>query len=300
MIVLIAGATGLIGKELVRQCQESDIEVHYLTTRKEKIEQQAQYRGFYWNPNSGEIDTAAFEGVSAIINLAGASVSERWTDAYKTEILQSRIKSAELLYQTLSSIEHQITQYISSSGISIYPSDKQKHYTEESPAVSDAFLGKVVVAWEAAADQFASLPMRVAKVRTGIVLDNEGGALPKIVKPISMGVGAPLGDGQQWQSWIHIKDIAAIYVFLLKHKLSGVYNGVAPSPVTNEKMTKVIASHLKKRLWMPKVPAFALRLLLGEMGSLVLESQLVGAQKLEAEGFQFQFVNLEQAIEDLL
>lgn len=300
MKILIAGATGLIGKELVRQCHEKNWVVHYLTTRKEKIENRPNYQGFYWNPSAGEIDKAAFEGVSTIINLAGAPVSERWTEAYKTKILESRIMTAALLFNSVKSIEHNITQYISSSGISIYPSSKHKHYTEESEEVSDAFLGKVTVEWEAAADQFSELGISVAKVRTGIVLAPDGGALPKITKPIVMGVGSALGDGQQWQSWIHIEDIAGIFLFILNNKLSGVFNGVAPSPVTNEKMTKAIATYLKKPLWMPKVPAFALKLLLGEMGSLVLESQLVGAQKIEAEGYLFHYVNFEKAIEDLL
>ena len=172
---------------------------------------------------------------SAIINLAGASVSERWTDAQKTRILESRVMTAALLFNSVKSIKHNIVQYISSSGISIYPSSKHKHYTEESTARSDAFLGRVTIEWEAAADQFSELGIDVAKVRTGIVLAKNGGALAKIVKPISIGVGSALGDGQQWQSWIHLEDIAGIFLFILNNKLSGVYNGGAPSPVTNEK-----------------------------------------------------------------
>lgn len=300
MKILIAGATGLIGQELVRQCHEAKIPIHYLTTRKNKIEQKPNYKGFYWNPNLGEIDMAAFEGVTAIVNLAGASVSERWTAKHKIRIMESRIMTAALLFDSVKSIHHNISQYISSSGISIYPSSKNRLYSEEDTAVSDSFLGKVTVDWEAAADQFTELNLGVAKVRTGIVLAANGGALPKIAKPITMGVGSLLGDGQQWQSWIHIEDIAGIFMFLLKEQLSGVFNGVAPSPVTNEKMTKAIATHLKKPLWLPKVPAFALKLILGEMGSLVLESQLVGAKKIEAEGYSFHYVNLEKAIEDLL
>jgi hypothetical protein len=156
------------------------------------------------------------------------------------------------------------------------------------------------VDWEAAADQFSSLNIPVTKVRTGIVLSNDGGALPQITNPVKMGVGAALGSGEQWQSWIHIEDIAGIYLFLLKHTLSGVYNGVAPGPVTNSKMTRIIASHLNKPLWLPKVPKFALKLLLGEMGALALESQLVSAAKIEEAGFRFHYVNLEKAVEDLL
>jgi len=300
MKILIAGATGLIGTELVRQCHEVAISIHYLTTRKEKIKNSPNYKGFYWNPAQGEIDITAFEGVSAIVNLAGASVSKRWTQAHKVAILESRVQSATILFQTLSKIEHSVTQYISASGISCYPSSKNKLYSEDTPQLSTTFLGKVTVEWEAAANQFLALNIKVAKVRIGLVLDNEQGALPKIVKPIRIGVGAALGSGNQWQSWIHTKDIAGIFLWLLQQQLSGVFNGVAPNPMTNQKMTQIIAFKLKKTLRLPKVPPFVLKLLLGEMGALALESQLVSAKKILASGYHFQYVNLEKAIEDLL
>ncbi len=300
MRILIAGATGLIGKELVRQCHEAKISVHYLTTSKPKILQQEHYRGFYWNPEKNEIDSAAFDGITAIVNLAGATVAKRWTPTYKKIILESRIKAAQILYGSLQKIKHEVTQYISASGISIYPSSTQHLYNEEESQVSDSFLAKVTVDWEAAANQFETLNIKVAKLRTGIVLGSEEGALPKIAKPIKMGVGALLGRGDQWQSWIHIKDIAGIYLLLLTNQCSGVFNGVGPSPVTHKKMIQIIADHLHKRLWLPKIPGFMIKLLLGEMGTLVLESQLVSAQKIIEAGYHFHYVNLEKAIEDLL
>jgi uncharacterized protein len=300
MKILIAGATGLIGKELVRQCHESKISVHYLTTGKSKILQQEHYHGFYWNPEQNEIDSAAFDGITAIINLAGATVARRWTPTYKKIILESRIKAARIIFESLQQIEHEVTQYISASGISIYPTSSQHLYTEKDLRISDSFLGKVTVEWEAEANQFEILNIKVAKVRTGIVLSGEEGALPKIARPIKMGLGALLGDGDQWQSWIHIKDIAGIYLLLLTNQCSGVFNGVGPSPVSHKKMTQIIAAHLHKRLWLPKIPGFMIKLLLGEMGTLVLESQLVGAQKIVEEGYRFRYVNLEKAIKDLL
>ncbi len=300
MKILIAGATGLIGKELVRQCHEAQISVHYLTTRKGQITSRENYNGFYWNPSANEIDPGAFDGIDAIVNLAGATVSKRWTEKYKKEIIESRIQTASILFETVKKHGIPISQYISASGISIYPSSKTQLYSETDRQISESFLGKVVVDWEAAADQFAALNIPVTKVRTGIVLSNDGGALPQITKPVKMGVGAALGSGEQWQSWIHIEDIAAIYLFLLKHTLSGVFNGVAPGPVTNSKMTKIIASHLNKSLWLPNIPKFALKLLLREMGALALESQLVSAGKIEEAGYRFHYVNLEKAIEELL
>lgn len=206
----------------------------------------------------------------------------------------------ELLYETLKNIDHNIEHFISASGINIYPNSKTKLYTEESEEVDDSFLAKVVVAWEKAALKFKDLGMEVSKVRTGMVLAKDKGAFPKLVEPIKLGVGAPLGSGEQWQSWIHIKDIAGIYLFLLKNQLEGKYNAVAPNPAQNKKMVRMIASRLDSPLWLPNIPAFALKLLLGEMSVLVLEGQLVSSKKIEQLGYHFKFYNLENALQDLL
>jgi uncharacterized protein (TIGR01777 family) len=298
--VLITGATGLIGSELVRQCHNEGIAVNYLTTSKEKIEKSENYKGFYWNPKKGEIDIEAFDGVTAIINLVGASISKCWTKQYKKIILDSRVESINLLYDTLQNIDHNIVHFITASGVGVYPNSKTKLYTEEDNEIDDTFLAEVVVAWETAAAKFKNSGMEVSKVRTGVVLAKEEGALPKLIKPIKFGVGAPLGSGDQWQSWIHIQDIAGIYLFLLKNQLEGKYNAVAPNPVQNKKMTKMIASKLDSPLWMPNIPAFTLKLLLGEMSVLVLEGQLVSSHKIEQLGYQFKFYNLENALQDLL
>jgi len=298
--VLITGATGLIGSELVRQCHNEGIAVNYLTTSKEKIEKSENYKGFYWNPKKGEIDIEAFDGVTAIINLVGASISKCWTKQYKKIILDSRVESINLLHDTLQNIDHNIVHFITASGVGVYPNSKTKLYTEEDNEIDDTFLAEVVVAWETAAAKFKNSGMEVSKVRTGVVLAKEEGALPKLIKPIKFGVGAPLGSGDQWQSWIHIQDIAGIYLFLLKNQLEGKYNAVAPNPVQNKKMTKMIASKLDSPLWMPNIPAFTLKLLLGEMSVLVLEGQLVSSHKIEQLGYQFKFYNLENALQDLL
>lgn len=298
--VLITGATGLIGSELVRQCLAEGIAVNYLSTSREKIESTQNYKGFYWNPQKGEIDLHAFNGATAIINLVGASIARPWTKRHKDVILESRIGAINLLRDTLLKIDHSIVHFISASGISIYPNSKTKLYTEESKAVDNTFLSKVVVAWEAAANQFKTMGMEVSKVRTGVVLSSNEGALPKLVKPIKWGLGAPLGSGEQWMSWIHIEDIAGMYLFLLKNQLEGKYNAVAPNPVQNKKMTKMIAAKLNSPLWMPNIPAFAIKLLLGEMSVLVLEGQLVSSQKVEQLGYHFKYYNLENALLDLL
>lgn len=300
MKVLITGATGLVGAELVKQCQEEGILVHYFTTRKEKIESRPNYTGFYWDPNTLEIDKAAFEGVSAIIHLAGATISKRWTSQYKKEILKSRTQTAQLLFDSLKNENHSITHFISASGISIYPNSEINLYTEESDEIDSSFLAKVVMTWEEAGNQFRDLGMDVALIRTGMVLAKKQGVLPKLVKIIKLGLGAPLGNGAQWQSWIHIEDIAGIFRFVLNNELEGIYNAVAPNPVTNTKLTRYLANLLEAPLWLPKTPAFLLKLVLGEMSVLALEGQLVSSKKIEESGYRFRFSNLELALKDLL
>lgn len=300
MKILIAGATGLIGRALVLQCLEEKISVNYLTTNKQKLESKEGYNGFYWNPEDGEIDLSAFEGVDAIINLAGSSIAQRWTKKRRLAIMQSRVETAAFLFSTLQKIPHTVSHYISASGISGYPSSYDRLYYETYEPMATTFLGEVVTRWEASADAFLTLGMKVTKVRTGIVLSEKGGALPKILKPIKMGFGSPLGNGEQWQSWIHERDMAGIYLFLLKNSLAGVYNATSPNPVTNKKMVQILANHYNKSIWLPNVPEFLLRWLLGDMAAVILESQLVSAEKLIEAGFQFQFVNLEHALEDLL
>ncbi len=298
--VLITGATGLIGSKLAKTCLHAGIEVNYLTTSKEKIEKTEKYKGFYWNPKEGKIDSEAFEGVTAIINLVGATIAKRWTSSYKKVIIESRVESMKLIYNTLENIEHDVSHFISASGVNIYPNSETKLYTEESEEVDDNFLAKVVVAWEKAASKFKNLGMEVTKVRTGMVLAKNDGALPKLVQPIKLGLGAPLGDGNQWQSWIHIDDIVGIYMFILQNQIEGIFNAVAPNPIQNKKLTKLIANHYGNPLWLPNVPAFALKLVLGEMYVLVVEGQLVSSKKIEELGYRFKFYNIEPALQDLL
>lgn len=300
MRVLITGATGLIGSRITQLCHEKGIKVNYFTTSKDKIESKPNYRGFYWNPREKELDPEAFKGVTAIINLVGESIAQRWTSEQKKKIVNSRVETAALLFNSLQHNDHHITHFISASAIGIYPSSLEKLYTEENTGVDDSFVGEVVVKWEEAADNFRDLGMDVAKIRIGLVLAEDGGILEKLKEPANFNVGAPLGSGKQWQSWIHINDIAGIFLFTLENKLEGIYNAVAPNPVTNKELVHQVASKMGKSVWLPNVPAFALKLILGEMSRLVLSSQLVCSNKIEEEGYQFEFTNLPKALEDLM
>jgi uncharacterized protein len=299
MRVLITGATGLIGKAITNLCLEENIEVNYLTTSLTKIENKPHYKGFYWNPIEGDIDINCLLEVDAIIHLAGATIAKRWTPSYKTEIIESRVLSGNLLFNTLQKNEHKVKHFITASGVDIYPDSLDKIYDESENETNDTFLGNVVVRWEEVADKFSMADIKVTKLRTGMVLDSTEGALPQIAKPIKLGFGAALGSGNQWQSWIHIDDIAALYMFIIKNKLEGTYNAVSPNPVTNEELTKAIAKQLKKPLWLPNVPAFVLKLILGEMSLLLFGSKKASSNKIQQAGFQFKYPDLEAALKDL-
>ncbi len=298
--LLITGATGLVGKALVKKCLAHGDTVHYLTTRKSKIKSEANYKGFYWNPQKNTIDTACFDGVEVVINLAGSSIAQRWTKAAKASILSSRTNALELIHSSIEAHKFPIQQIISASAIGIYPDSKTRYYEEEFQGTDASFLRTVVKSWEGSLKPFQSLGIKTTAVRIGIVLDAKEGALPKIMGPIKQYIGSALGTGEHWQSWIHIDDLVRLFRFVLESKLEGVYNAVAPNPVQQKDLVKSIAKIIKRPLFFPKVPEFALQMLLGEMSAIALESQRVCSKKIEDAGFQYQYHELDVALENLL
>ena len=300
MTVLITGATGLVGQELVNLLLQNGHNVHYLSTSKSKLVTNTNYKGFYWNPKKAEIDTNALTDVEVIIHLAGANVAKKWTTAYKEEIIESRVLSTQLLYQTLQKNSHQVKQIISASAVGIYPDSLTEIYHETDLDIDVSFLGNVVKQWENEVSQFEKLEIIVSKIRIGIVLAKNGGALQEMAKPIKYGVGAAFGSGEQYQSWIHVQDLVAIFQFVMENQLAGIYNGVAPYPVTNSELTKAIAKTLGKPLFLPNIPKFVMKLILGEMHQILFSSQHVSCRKLLDENFQFKFASLDKALNDLL
>ena len=300
MTVLITGATGLVGQELVNLLLQNGHNVHYLSTSKSKLVTNTNYKGFYWNPKKAEIDTNALTDVEVIIHLAGANVAKKWTTAYKEEIIESRVLSTQLLYQTLQKNSHQVKQIISASAVGIYPDSLTDIYHETDLDIDVSFLGNVVKQWENEVSQLEKLEIIVSKIRIGIVLAKNGGALQEMAKPIQYGVGAAFGSGEQYQSWIHVQDLVVIFQFVMENQLAGVYNGVAPYPVTNSELTKAIAKTLGKPLFFPNIPKFVMKLILGEMHQILFSSQHVSCRKLLDENFQFKFASLDKALNDLL
>ena len=298
--VLITGATGLVGKALVKKCLQNGFNVHYLTTRKSKIKLQENYKGFYWNPQLEIIDISCFEGVNIIINLAGSSIAQRWTKAYKSLILSSRKKALELLHSSIETHDFPVKHIISASAIGIYPDSKTRYYEEDFQGTDISFLRTVVRSWEGALKAFNALGVKTTALRIGIVLDKHEGALPKISGPIKGYIGSALGSGDQWQSWIHIDDLVRMFMFVLDSSLEGVFNAVAPNPVQQKDFVKSVANVLKRPIFFPKVPEFILNFALGEMSAIALESQRVSAQKIQDLGFEYDFHELDAALDDLL
>jgi uncharacterized protein (TIGR01777 family) len=299
MRVLIAGATGLIGKPLVAALLERGDEVLYLTTSRDKTRSIAGAQGFYWDPKNHFCPKEALENVTVVINLAGASVASPWTKKHKTQILQSRLDSAKALKLAMKNYDTPL-HYIGASGISGYASSYSLNYNDQDQIFGSGFLAEVVRQWETATHKGHRKNVTTTAVRTGLVLAREGGVLPQIIRPIKWGVGAVLGSGKQHQSWIHIDDLVGVYLWIIDKKLSGNINAVAPEPVTQEKMTQVLAQHLRSPLWLPAVPAFVLRTFLGERSALVLDSQWVIPEVLTRAKFAFKFSNLRHAVTDLL
>jgi len=300
MKVLITGATGLIGQELTDLLLQNNHTVHYLTTSPLKIQNKSNYFGFYWNPQEGKIDENCLDGVDAIVHLAGASISKRWTNSYKQELIESRVLSANLLFSLLKKAPHQVQHFISASGTAIYPDSSTAIYDESSKEIDTTFLGHVVVKWEESADQFHLLNLKVTKLRTGVVFSNKGGALLEMMKPIQMYVGSGFGSGKQMQSWIHLTDVAQLYYFVLQNQIEGVVNAVSPNPVTNQEQTKILAKFLKRPLWLPNVPQFVMKLILGEMHILLFNNKNILPKRALELGFKFQFPSLDKALQNLI
>ncbi|MEO0037444.1 MAG: hypothetical protein RIQ59_655 [Bacteroidota bacterium] len=300
MKILITGATGLIGQELTNLLLQEEHIVHYLTTRPFKSHRRHNYFGFSWNPKAGKIDENCLIGVDVIIHLAGASISQKWTPQYKKELVESRIQSAELLFQLLSNNPNQVKLFISASGTAIYPDSDSAIYDEEANASDRSFLGQLVEKWEASADQFKLLNIKVTKMRTGIVFSNKKGALREMIKPIKMFVGTGFGNGKQLQSWIHIKDIARLYSFVIQNQIEGIVNSVAPIPVSNQELTNIIAKRLHRPLFLPNLPKSLMKFILGDMHILLFNNKNVVPKKALNSGFQFDYPTAELALSNLI
>jgi len=299
MKILITGGNGLIGSQLTKTLVGRGFDVAVLSRNSESS---AEIKQYYWNPQKGEIDDQSLLDTDCIIHLAGANIAEkRWTKKRREEIISSRVASALFLFEKVKELKTPLKSFISSSAIGWYGMETNDTIFAEDAKCSNDFLGQLCSAWEHAADRFSTLGCKVSKVRTGVVLSGEGGALEKITKPIIWGQGAALGSGKQYMPCIHIDDLCAIYTQLVEDKIPhGVYNAVAPDHISNEDLTKLLAQALEKHLWIPNIPSWALYMLLGKMSRMLLNGSRVSADKLINNSFVFSYPTIRRAIASII
>lgn len=292
--VIITGGTGLVGQRLTSLLKLKGFEVNILCRNPKKTNE------FKWDIDKAYIDERVFENTGAIIHLAGAGVADkRWTAARKQEIIDSRTKSSRLLYQYLAEGKYTVHTFISASAVGYYGDRKSELLTEDA-ANGNGFLAEVCKVWEEEAEKFSELHIAVSKIRIGIVLSNEGGALPKLDFPIKFGIGAYIGDGKQFVPWIHVDDLCKMFIHLLNHpELSGVYNACAPDIKTNREMSETIAQVLHKPFIPFPAPAFILKTVMGEMATMLLMSNNCSSEKITKTGFTFQYPSLKVALENI-
>ncbi|PYT28369.1 MAG: TIGR01777 family protein [Acidobacteria bacterium] len=285
MNVTITGATGFIGRRLAEVLQQNGHQVRPLSRTE-------------WNVTAAEPPAQSLVKADAIVHLAGEPVAQRWTLEAKRKILDSRVRGTHNIVTALSTLSRRPQVMVCASAIGIYGERGDELLTESSPAGS-GFLADVCKEWEQQADLAASLGMRVVKLRTGIVLGKNGGALQKMLPPFRAFVGGKIGSGRQWMSWIHLDDLVGVIRYAMEHPLSGVVNGTAPNPATNSQFTGELAAALHRPALFP-VPTFALKVMFGEMSEILLSSQRVLPKAAESGGYRFRFPQLREALSELL
>ena len=288
--VLITGGTGFIGKHLSELLQKKGYTVTFLSRNKNTLIPNT----YYWNISASHIDSEAIKTADYIIHLAGTNISsKKWSKKQKELIYKSRIETTNLLFEKIKQYRPNLKAFIAASAVGFYGTvTSEKIYTEEDTCGND-FLSKVCAAWEKASLQFNTLTIRTVILRTGVVFAKNEGAFKKITQPIKSGIGAVLGNGNQYIPWIHINDLCEMYITAIENtQLNGIYNAVAPKSITNKELTYKIAASLNKKIWLPKIPTFVLQLIFGEMASILLKGSRVSSKKIESAGFQFKFKNI--------
>ena len=302
--VLITGGTGLIGSALAKYLCAKGYQIIIFTRSPANKENNKSIRYAAWDIKKQEIDIDAFSSADIIVHLAGAGVvDKRWNEAYKKEIVESRTLSSKLLIDTLKNHTNKVKAIISASATGWYGPDKEpgKSFIETDQAYTD-FLGHTCQLWEQSIEPAQLLGVRVCKLRTGIVLDNDGGALAEFKKPLKFGIAAILSSGKQIVSWIHIDDLCRMYSYAIENEMmNGSYNAVAPLPVSNKQLTLTLAKAMRGNFFVPmQVPSLVLKLILGESSIEILKSATVSCEKIRATGFDFLYPSIDAAMKELL
>lgn len=297
MKILITGATGLVGTDLVKKLRERNHDVNILVRRKTGAQNE-----FIWNQKKGEIDESAFDGIESIIHLAGASVGKKWTENYKKELYSSRIDTAHLLFKTCKKLNLKLKSFIIASGVNYYGTYTSDEILTETDSVQHQdFLSQLSVAWENSADEFQSVAERIVWLRTAVVLSNKGGSFPLLKKLTDFNFGSAIGSGKQWMNWIHLEDLVNMYILSVENSaISGKYNAVADEIPTNKEFMQKLAKSSNKFFLPINAPAFAVKLVMGEMSEIILEGTRASNLKIKNAGLEFKYKTLNQAFEDLV
>jgi uncharacterized protein (TIGR01777 family) len=294
--VCISGGTGLIGSSLMRILKLSSYRVLVLS-REKSDDPESILR--HWDIEKEIIDPVAIRRADHFVHLAGASVGDgRWTRQRKKELRDSRIKSTRLLFESFSKLEEKPKTFISTSAVGVYGHDTGGILVDEDRVKpGDDFLATLAKEWEEEVNKIRELGIRVVILRPGIVLSYFGGALPKLMNLFKLGLGSPVGNGEQYISWVHLDDLIDLIKYCIEYRnIEGIYNAVAPNPVTNKEFSKTLASVMGKPFFMPKIPAFVMKLVLGEKASMILGGNRVSSRKIIETGFKFKFENVEDAL----
>ena len=302
--VLITGGTGMIGQALAKQLIANGYDVIILS-RNPKRSSRPHLTYAKWDVEKGEIDEYALANTNIIVHLAGEGVADkRWSVKRKQAIVDSRVQSGNLLVKALSENKHQVKTFIAASAIGWYGPDTAKSLEEgfvETDAPDDSYLGNTCKLWEQSTEAIGGMGIRLVRLRIGIVFNKKGGALAEFLKPAKFALATILGNGKQIVSWIHQADLCKMIQYAIETPaVQGVYNAVAPNPVTNKKLVLTIAKNTYPIYFPSFVPSFLLKIILGEMSIEVLKSTNVSAQKIQAAGFVFDYPNVEEAVIDLI
>lgn len=297
--VLITGGTGLIGSNLAVKLANKGYRVTILSR---KNNTHSKYKTYTWNYLKNEIEKDALREIDFIIHLAGTGIIDKsWTKKRKKEIINSRVKTTNLLFNTLNSEDNKVKAFISTSAIGFYGNRNNDHIHIETDPTGSDFLSKTCKLWENATNKINQLNIRTVKLRIGIVLTKKGGALEKMTRPAKYGLSAAIGNGKQYLPWIHIDDLTNIYIKAIEDQnMQGTYNTVSPTHTTNKEFTKTLAKTLKKPYWLPNIPAILLKLTLGKRSDLLLKGNRISAKKIEKSGFIFQFPKLTIALNHII
>lgn len=297
MKILISGGTGLVGKKLIEKLNKNGHETNILVRNKSRHNNE-----FSWDYKNKKIDEKAFENIDCIIHLAGASISKRWTEEYKKEIISSRVESAHFLLETSKNLNINLKSFISASGTNFYGTfTSDRILTEKDEIQHQDFLAHVCKVWEAAAQNFSEITERIVCIRTAPVLSKKGGTLEPLTKITNLNLSSGIGSGRQWFNWIHIDDLADIYLKAVEDEnLHGAYNAVSDNIPTQKELMQKLAKTKKKFFFPLNIPSFLMKIVLGEMSEIILKGTRISNEKIKSQGFIFQYPDLESALKDLV